>query len=94
MTYSVIKGFHDLWLAENESRVPLDLPIRIIAGTEDPVGANTETVQGLITRYLRHGHRALAYRFYVGGRHEIINEAEKDDVHRDIGHWLTQVLGR
>ena len=34
MTYSVIKGFHDLWLAENESRIPLDLPILVIAGTE------------------------------------------------------------
>jgi len=32
MTYSVIKGFHDLWLPENEARVPLDLPILFIAG--------------------------------------------------------------
>jgi alpha-beta hydrolase superfamily lysophospholipase len=94
MTYSVIKGFHDLWLAENESRVPLDLPIFVVAGTEDPVGGNTETIQGLITRYMKHGHRALDYRFYAGGRHEIINEAEKDRVHRDIGHWLAQILDR
>jgi alpha-beta hydrolase superfamily lysophospholipase len=94
MTYSVIKGFHDLWLAENESRVPLDLPILIVAGTQDPVGGNTGTIQGLITRYMKHGHRALSYRFYAGGRHEIFNEAEKDTVHRDIGHWLTQILDR
>ena len=94
MTYSVIKGFHDLWLPENESRVPLDLPILIVAGTEDPVGEKTETIQGLITRYMRHGHRALEYRFYAGGRHEIFNEAEKDTVHRDIGYWLTSILDR
>jgi alpha-beta hydrolase superfamily lysophospholipase len=94
MTYSVIKGFHDLWLSENESRVPRELPILIIAGTADPVGGNTTTIQGLITRYMKHGHRALGYRFYAGGRHEIINEAEKDRVHRDIGHWLTQTLDR
>jgi alpha-beta hydrolase superfamily lysophospholipase len=73
---------------------PLDLPILIIAGTEDPVGGKTETIQGLITRYMKHGHRALEYRFYAGGRHEITSEAEKDTVHRDIGHWLTQVLDR
>jgi alpha-beta hydrolase superfamily lysophospholipase len=92
MMYSVLTGFHDLWLPENETRVPAQLPILIVAGTNDPVGAKTVSIQGLITRYMRHGHLALQYRFYAGGRHEIFNEAEKDRVHRDIGHWLTQIL--
>ena len=92
MTYSVLIGFHDLWLPENESRIPVDLPILIIAGTEDPVGARTTTVQSLITRYMKQGHLCLDHRFYAGGRHEILNEPEKDRVHRDIGHWLTQTL--
>jgi alpha-beta hydrolase superfamily lysophospholipase len=92
MTYSVIKGFHELWLPENEARVPVDLPILVIAGTEDPVGERTLSIQGLITRYMGHGHRELDYRFYAGGRHEIFNEAEKDIVHRDIGHWVSKIL--
>jgi alpha-beta hydrolase superfamily lysophospholipase len=33
MTYSVLKGFHGLWLPGKESRVPVDLPILVIAGT-------------------------------------------------------------
>ena len=94
MTSSVIKGFHDLWLPGKESRVPVDLPLLIIAGTEDPVGGKTRTIQALITRYMGHGHLALAYRFYAGGRHEILNEAEKDQVHRDVGQWLSQILDR
>ena len=94
MTYSVIKGFHDLWLPENEARVPLDLPILFIAGAEDPVGGKTQTIQVLITRYMNHGHRALEYRFYAGGRHEIFNEVEKDSVHRDIGKWISSILDR
>ena len=73
MTYSVIKGFHDLWLAENESRIPAELPILVIAGTDDPVGGKTVTIQGLISRYMKEGHLALEYRFYDGGRHEIFN---------------------
>ena len=92
MTYSVIKGFHDLWLAENESRIRAELPILIVAGTDDPVGGKTTTIQGLITRYMEEGHLALDYRFYAGGRHEIFNEPEKDRVHRDIGHWLSKVI--
>ena len=91
MTHSVLQGFHDLW-RENESRIPVDLPLLIIAGTEDPVGAKTTTIQALITRYMTLGHLTLDYRFYPGGRHEILNEPEKDRVHRDIGHWLSQIL--
>jgi alpha-beta hydrolase superfamily lysophospholipase len=92
MTYSVIKGFHDLWLPGKESRIPADLPILILAGTEDPVGGRTKTIQRLITSYLSSGHRGLSYRFYPDGRHEILNEPERDQVHRDIGHWLDQIL--
>ena len=43
---------------------------------------------------MNHGQRALQCRFYAGGRHEILNEREKDDVHRDVGHWLAWVLDR
>jgi alpha-beta hydrolase superfamily lysophospholipase len=92
MTYSVIEGFHDLWRPENESRVPADLPMLLISGTDDPVGEKTRTIQALITRYMRFGHRALAYKFYAGGRHEILNEAEKGQVHRDVRHWLSPIL--
>lgn len=94
MAYPVINGIPRPLLPENESRVPDDLPILIIAGTDDPVGEKTVTVQALITRYMHHGHRALDYRFYKGGRHEILNEAGKDRVQRDIGHWLSKVVNR
>jgi alpha-beta hydrolase superfamily lysophospholipase len=92
MAYSVLAGMHSLWPPENQSRIPHDLPILLLAGTADPVGARTTTIQDLITRYMRQGQLAIQYRFYAGGRHEILNEAEKDYVHRDIEHWLTQVL--
>jgi alpha-beta hydrolase superfamily lysophospholipase len=70
------------------------LCILIIAGTEDPVGGKTTTIQDLITRYVKKGHRALNYRFYACGRHELLNEAGKDRVHRDVGRWLSQILDR
>ena len=72
MTYSVIKGFHDLWIPENEAQIPRDLPILFVAGTDDPVGGKTTTIQSLITRYMGQGQLALEYRFYAGGRHEIL----------------------
>src|SRR5262249_44054623 len=45
MAYSVLKGFHGLWRPGNESRIPVELPILIIAGTDDPVGGKTRTIQ-------------------------------------------------
>jgi hypothetical protein len=67
MTYSVIKGFHDLWLPENESRAPVDLAILIVAGTDDPVGGMITTIQAHITRWMRHCHRGLDYRSTPAG---------------------------
>ena len=57
-----------------------------------PSAPKTATIQDLITRYMRQGQLSLEYRFYAGGRHEILNEAEKDSVHRDVAHWLTHIL--
>ncbi|NTZ87283.1 lysophospholipase [Burkholderia metallica] len=94
MLYSVLDGFRKLWILENESRIPVDLPILIVAGTRDPVGANTASIQTLIARYMRQGHLALAYRFYPGDRHEILNERSKERVHRDIDAWCDGILER
>ncbi|AOK29663.1 MULTISPECIES: alpha/beta fold hydrolase [Burkholderia] len=94
MMYSVAEGFRNLWITQNESRIPIDLPILIVAGTRDPVGASTHSIQSLITRYMKQGHLALAYRFYPGDRHEILNDRNKDLVHYDIASWLGAVLNR
>ena len=91
---NVLKGFSALWRPDNESRVPVDLPILFIAGTDDPVGGKTATIKALIARYLGHGHLNLDVRFYAGGRHEILNDTGKDRVHRDVGSWLSDLLGR
>jgi alpha-beta hydrolase superfamily lysophospholipase len=94
MTYSVLAGFRNLWVHENESRIPANLPILIVAGTDDPVGENTKSIHSLIMRYMRQGHLALAYQFYPGNRHEILNEYGRERVHRDIVAWLDGVLER
>ena len=88
MSYSILKGFHSLWLPENESRIPADLPILLIAGTEDPVGGQTATIQDLITRYMGQGRKlSLEYRFYAGagrlsGR---VGRVHRDDRHPAAG---------
>jgi hypothetical protein len=78
-------GWPDSWRLRAASFTP-----STCVGT--PVGSNTRTIQRLINSYVNSGHRALSYRFYAGGRHEILNEPERDQVHRDVGHWLHEIL--
>jgi alpha-beta hydrolase superfamily lysophospholipase len=94
MMYSVIEGFRSLWLPENESRVPVNLDLLIIAGTEDLVGMNTISIQSLICRYMKFGHLALSYRFYPKDRHEILNGPNKNTVQKDILLWIESILAR
>ncbi len=91
---SVVRGFASLWSEAAEAHIPTDLPLLIVAGEEDPVGRRTASIRALIARYLRRGLIDVSYRFYPGVRHELLNEPEKEQAHRHIGHWIDRVLAR
>ncbi|MDH7975623.1 alpha/beta hydrolase [Sphingomonas sp. AR_OL41] len=79
----------DLGSAKLASRVPKDLPLYIFSGERDPVGAK---VQGLIDSYQAAGLTRLTTRIYPDGRHEMLNEINRDEVTRDLIAWLERVL--
>jgi alpha-beta hydrolase superfamily lysophospholipase len=88
MTYEFMKGMVHLYDPENEARIPKDLPVYVISGEVDPVGAN-DGVMALVNRY--HGELGLedvSYKLYPGARHEILNETNRDEVQADIVAWL------
>ena len=88
MTYEFIKGMVNLFNPENEARIPKALPVYVIAGEMDPVGAN-DGVRVLVQRYQDDlGLVDVSYRIYPGARHEILNETNRDEVHTDILNWL------
>lgn len=67
--------------------IPKTLPIRVIAGTHDPVGEDTRGVQRLLTLYRKKG-LSVSSQLYDEARHELVNELNKDDVTRDLIDWL------
>jgi alpha-beta hydrolase superfamily lysophospholipase len=71
-----------------QQRVPRDLPVLIIAGSEDPVGERTKTLVQLAGAYRRAGVVDVTEKYYPGGRHEMLNETNRDEVTRDIIAWL------
>jgi len=73
---------------EEHVKIPKTLPVYIFAGTEDPVGENTKSLGRLVDAYRRAGLYDLTYRYYLGGRHEMLNETNRDEVTRDLIAWL------
>lgn len=76
----------------NIKRIPLDLPIFIVAGDADPVGAYGKGVRSVYKSYKKHGVKDLSLKLYKGARHELVNEIDREVVYTDISHWLKQHL--
>lgn len=68
--------------------MPSDLPVLLLAGDADPVGARGAGPLA-VARLLREaGLRDVSVRLYPGARHEIFNETNKEEVTDDLLDWL------
>ncbi|MEJ2129330.1 MAG: alpha/beta hydrolase [Woeseiaceae bacterium] len=68
-------------------RIPSDLPILITGGEKDPVGGE-KGMGKLALHYAQTGHQRLKVKIYKDGRHEMLNEVNRDQVMRDWFDWL------
>jgi alpha-beta hydrolase superfamily lysophospholipase len=84
----MLRGYVQTWKPRNERAVPRELPVLLFSGELDPVGRNTAAVKELAERYRALGLRDVTVRFYPGGRHEMLNESNRDEVVRDVLAWL------
>lgn len=65
-----------------------DIPLLIMSGDRDPVGFYGRGVRRLAHFYEKMGFRNLRLKLYPGGRHEMINEINRVEVHEDILQFL------
>ncbi|ANB72132.1 hypothetical protein AYM40_06910 [Paraburkholderia phytofirmans OLGA172] len=68
-----------------------DLPIYLSSGSEDPVGQQLKGVRLLIDRYHKAGVCGITYDFYPGGRHEMLNEINFDEVRACLLGWISHI---
>ncbi len=90
----VLDALGDVTSPARQARIPKRLPIYVIAGSNDPVGGNTESVGQLLDAYRDVGLERVAHRFYDGARHELFNETNRDEVTRDLIQWMDGVVAR
>ena len=78
---------------KNIGKTPKELPILLLAGTDDPVGGKGKMVQKCRAEYARSGVKNLEIKLYEGMRHEILNEIGKEEVYDDVLRWLLKMKG-
>ncbi|HEY2884152.1 MAG TPA: alpha/beta fold hydrolase [Rhizomicrobium sp.] len=74
------------------ARIRKDLPLYIFAGDKDPINAELTRLRPLVERYRVAGIRDITTDFYHDGRHEMLNETNRDEVVRNLQNWLERVL--
>ncbi len=65
-----------------------NFPILLISGSEDPVGDFGKGVKKVHEFYKGAGLRRVKLELVQDGRHEIINEVNRQEVYDTIGKWL------
>ena len=70
---------------------PKQLPVYLFCGSEDPVGGAAGQAR-LAALYDAAGLTQVESRVYEGGRHEMLNETNRDEVTTDLIAWLERRL--
>lgn len=73
------------------SGVRAGLPLYVLVGSDDPVSGGGAALDPLLDRYRAAGVR-VTLRRYEGGRHEMFNETNRDEVVADLIGWLDATL--
>lgn len=76
----------------NIDKMSKEQPIYFMSGDSDPVGDYGKGVDRAYKAFCKAGLHDVMIRLYPGGRHEMLNETNKDQVYQDILNWLNEKL--
>lgn len=88
--YDLFSGLKALSDTSRLQAVPKALPIYLLSGDKDPVGAFGAGVKTVYHQYRDAGVTDLQMKLYEGGRHEMFNETNKEEVMDDLAAWLNR----
>lgn len=88
---SMLEGLSKIHKEKNIKKIPSELPVYFIWGSEDPVGSYGKTIRKLIEIYKANGMQHIDQKEYEGDRHEILNENNKEEVENDIIEWISKL---
>ena len=77
---------------DDPQRPPRALPLLLVAGSHDAVSMGGLGHGQLAKRYRAAGNTDVDDRRYPEGRHELLNETNRDEVSKDVLAWITNRL--
>lgn len=86
----LLKGTYYLSKQKNIINTP-NIPILIFSGDKDPVGGNSKGVIRVYNMLKKAGKEKVRIRLFKDGRHEMLNEINKEEVYYFILDWLDKI---
>lgn len=80
-----VEALNNLELLEN---IPKDLPVLLLSGAADPVGNSGKGVFRTAEQLTAAGLEHVTVQLYEGGRHEVLQETNRQNVFQYIVRWI------
>lgn len=84
----MMTGINIITNVKNLEAMNKDTPIYFMSGAMDPVGECGKGVNKAYDNFLKVGMKDVTIKLYDGGRHEMLNEINKDEVYANILAWI------
>lgn len=81
-------GIKFITAPENIAKMKKTLPVYFMSGADDPVGEKGKGVERAYKAFIKAGMQDVFMRLYPGGRHEMLNEINRDEVYADVLEWI------
>ena len=88
----MMHGIRYITNKNNIQKMDKDKPVYFMSGDADPVGDYGKGVEKAYKLFCNAGLKDVTIRLYPGGRHEMLNEDNKDQVYNDILAWINSKL--
>ena len=75
---------------QNLGTMSREIPLLLLSGDMDPVGAHGEGVRQVAEEYRQAGLKDVQVLLYPQGRHEMFNELNREQVWEDLIGWLEE----
>ncbi len=88
----MMQGLLMITSRKNLMKMEKTKPVLFYSGSMDPVGANGKGVERAFRAFRQAGMTAVEMKLYEGGRHEMHNELNRQEVFEDLLAWINDMI--
>jgi alpha-beta hydrolase superfamily lysophospholipase len=89
--YDFFRGIKDALEIHHIKKIPKLTPVYVFSGDKDPVGLDGKGFLQLIENWKAAGALHISYDLYKDGRHEMLNEINREEVINNCLQWIKKI---